>query len=39
MKESLSPEHGSELLADPLEDILDGGRVTYESTGHLQAPK
>ena len=35
-KESdLSPEHGSELLADPLKDLLDGGGVADKGGGHL----
>ena len=33
----LSPEHGSELLRDPLEQLLDGGGVADEGGGHLQA--
>jgi hypothetical protein len=31
MQESLSPEHGGELLGDPLEQFLDGGGVSCES--------
>merc|ERR1712203_826151 len=38
MEESLSPEHSSELLADSLEHLLDGGRVTDEGDGHLESP-
>ena len=34
MKESFSSEHGSELLGDPLEELLDGGGVTNEGGGH-----
>jgi hypothetical protein len=37
MQESLAPEHGSELLRDALEELLDGGRVADEGGGHLQA--
>ena len=36
MKESLPSEHGGELLGDPLEELLDGGRVADESGGHLE---
>merc|ERR1739838_1294035 len=36
MKESLPPEHGSELLGDPLEQLLDGSGVTDEGGGHLE---
>jgi hypothetical protein len=37
MQESLAPEHGSELVTDTLEELLDGGRVTNEGGGHLEA--
>merc|ERR1711976_666934 len=37
MEESLSSEHGSELLTNSLEHFLDGGRVTEESNGHLES--
>merc|ERR1719208_38102 len=37
MQESLSPEHGSELLRDPLEQLLDGGGIADEGGGHLQS--
>nr|ACL54028.1 unknown [Zea mays] len=37
MQEGLPPEHGSELLADAAEHLLDGGRVADECGGHLQA--
>jgi hypothetical protein len=37
MQESLAPEHGSELVTDTLEQLLDGGGVTDEGGGHLQA--
>ncbi len=30
MQESLSPEHGGELLGDPLKQFLDGGGVSCE---------
>jgi len=38
VQESLSPEHGSELLADPLKDLLDGGGVADKGGGHLETP-
>ena len=38
VEEGLAPEHGSELLGDPLEQLLDGGRVADEGCGHLEAP-
>jgi len=28
VEEGLPPEHGGELLRDPLEQLLDGGRVS-----------
>merc|ERR1711992_413146 len=34
VEESLSPEHGGELLGDSLEELLDGGGVTDEGGGH-----
>merc|ERR1719206_1522801 len=37
VKESLSPEHGSELLGDPLEQLLDGGGVADERGSHLES--
>ena len=37
MEESLSPEHCGELLSDSLEHFLDGGGVTDEGNGHLEA--
>ena len=37
MEESLTPEHSGELLTDSLEELLDGGGVTDECTGHLEA--
>ena len=36
VEESLPPEHGSELLGDPLEELLDGGGVADEGGGHLE---
>ena len=36
MQESLSSEHGSELITDTLEELLDRGRVTNEGGGHLK---
>ena len=36
MKEGLSAEHSGELLADSLEHLLDGGRVSEESNRHLE---
>lgn len=37
MQESLATEHGSELVADTLEELLDGGGVTNEGGRHLEA--
>merc|ERR1711963_1279189 len=37
VQESLSPEHSGKLLADSLEELLDGGGVTNEGGGHLEA--
>jgi hypothetical protein len=37
MQESLATEHGSELVTDTLEELLDGGRVSDESGGHLES--
>merc|ERR1719258_181356 len=37
VKEGLAAEHGSELLGDALEELLDGGGVTDEGGGHLEA--
>ena len=39
MQESLSPEHSGELLADALEEFLDGSAVANESGGHLQTTR
>lgn len=35
MQESLALEHGRELVADTLEELLDGSRVAEEGDGHL----
>ena len=35
MQEGFTLEHGGELIANALEQLLDGGRVTEESDGHL----
>jgi hypothetical protein len=37
MQESLSSEHGSELVTNTLEELLDGGRVADEGRRHLEA--
>jgi len=37
MKEGLSSEHSSELLAHTLEQLLDGGAVSDEGGAHLQS--
>merc|ERR1711988_769249 len=37
MEESLSSEHGGELLTNSLEHFLDGGGVTEEGNGHLES--
>ena len=37
VQESLATEHGGELLADALEQLLDGSAVADEGAGHLQA--
>merc|ERR1712183_648458 len=37
MQERLAPEHGCEVLRDPLEHLLDSCRVARESNSHLQA--
>jgi len=39
MQESLSSEHGSELVTDTLEKLLDGGGVTDEGGRHLEATR
>ena len=37
MEEGLPSEHSGELLGDPLEDLLDGGRVANKGGGHGKA--
>ncbi|KFQ47527.1 hypothetical protein N334_08191, partial [Pelecanus crispus] len=37
VEEGLAPEHGRELLRDPLEELLDGRAVADEGDGHLEA--
>ena len=37
MEESLSSEHGSELLTNSLEHLLHGSGVTEEGNGHLES--
>ena len=37
VEESLAPEHGSELLSDTLEHLLDGSGVSDEGGRHLEA--
>lgn len=37
MEESLSSEHGSELVANTLEQLLDGSAVSDKGNGHLQS--
>jgi len=39
MQESFPLEHGSELVADTLEELLDSGRVTQEGNRHLQTTR
>ncbi len=39
MQEGLATEHGSELVGDALEQLLDGGGVADERGGHLQAAR
>ena len=39
MQESLPLEHGSELIADTFEQLLDSRRIAEESYGHLQAAR
>ena len=39
MQESLATEHSGELLADALEELLDGGAVTNEGGRHLQTTR
>merc|ERR1711964_857157 len=37
VEEGLPPEHGSELLCNPLEHLLDGSGVAHEGHTHLQS--
>lgn len=37
VEEGLSTEHGGELFGHTLEELLDGGGVTDEGSGHLEA--
>jgi hypothetical protein len=37
MQESLTPEHGRELVSNTLEELLNGGGVSNEGGGHLQS--
>lgn len=37
VKEGLATEHSGKLLGDTLEELLDGGGVTDEGTGHLES--
>ena len=37
MKKGFPPKHASKLLANPFEQLLDGGRVTDEGGGHFKA--
>ena len=39
MQESFPLEHGSELVADASEQLLNGGRVAQESDGHLETTR
>ena len=39
VEEGLPPEHGSELLGDPLKQLLDGGGVADEGGGHLETTR
>ena len=39
MQESLATEHGSELVTDTLEELLDGGGVTNEGGRHAEAAR
>lgn len=39
MQESLTLEHGRELVIDTLEEFLDGGRVAQEGNGHLASTR
>jgi len=37
MQEGLPLEHGSELVTDTLEELLDSGGIAQEGDGHLEA--
>ena len=37
MEESFSSEHSGELLGHPLEEFLNSGRVTDESSRHFES--
>ena len=39
MQEGLATEHGGELVADALEELLDGGAVADEGGAHLEAAR
>src|SRR5690606_23556790 len=39
MQESLTPEHGGELVTNTLEELLDGGGGSDEGGGHLEATR
>ena len=39
MQESLSPEHSRELFADPLEQLLNGGGIADEGSGHFESSR
>ena len=39
MQEGLPLEHESELVADTLEQFLDGGQVTQEGNSHLETTR
>ncbi|KFO06580.1 hypothetical protein N312_00012, partial [Balearica regulorum gibbericeps] len=39
VQESLAPEHGRELLRDPLEELLNSRAVADEGGGHLEAAR
>ena len=39
MQESLPLEHGTELVIDTLEELLDGGAVAEEGDGHLHSTR
>ena len=39
MQESLAPEHGSKLVTNTFEELLDRGRVANESRAHFEAAR